>query len=100
MEMASQYFGFDDDETVEITDTSRNSAMRNNIFNKPRSPEKIPITEIQALLTKDLTSNDTTMNSTLNESSFYADEVSSLSVSFVSCIQFCIRLTKLNMKLY
>lgn len=81
--MTSQYFGFDDDETVEVLNTNGNLAAGKNMASKPPSPVKIPISEIQALLSQDLTSNDSTKNSTLNESSFYAEEVSSFSIIFV-----------------
>ncbi|XP_065204261.1 uncharacterized protein LOC135834336 isoform X2 [Planococcus citri] len=84
--MNSQYFGFEDEEIVDTVETIVRptipaAAIARTPMKVPANSSKISISEIQALLGKDPAVEESTLDSTLNESSFYADEDTSINQS-------------------
>lgn len=77
--MSSQYFGFDDDETANISDIKKTLNAPRRVQVEKTSPDKLSISQIQALLCQDLTTIDSTLDSSSNETSIYEDEVSKTS---------------------
>lgn len=93
--MSSQYFGFEDEEITEVIDTiaKTSTAVRTPIEARVGSNE-MSISEIHALLGKDSTIEESTLDSTVtvNESSFYGDDVSSVIFSKIYLIYVHIKL--------
>lgn len=82
--MSSQYFGFEDEETASISDLNKTSLhVQKKVETKDTTPDKLSISEIQALLCQDLSTVDSTIDSTTNDTSIFIDEVSNASLILI-----------------